>query len=58
MTFVDGVCYYSLEQDEMLRKWNREERQRLISKMIAAKQGGEKAEKKLSEHDEEYHCED
>jgi len=57
MTFVDGICYYSLEKDETLRKYIREERQRLINKMIAAKQAGEKTEKKVSIVEEEYHCE-
>jgi hypothetical protein len=31
---------------------------RIIQKMILAKQNGEKAEKKVSEIDVDYHCED
>lgn len=58
MTFVDGICYYSTTEDELLRKSIQEERQRIIFKMIAAKQAGEKTEKKVSEIDENYHCED
>lgn len=58
MTFVDGICYYSLIQDEALRINIKTERQRLINKMIAAKLAGEKAEHKVSKIDENYHCED
>ena len=58
MTFVDGICYYSIAQDEVLRTNIQAERQRLINKMIAAKQAGEKTEHKVSFIDENYHCED
>ncbi|MES2726556.1 MAG: amidohydrolase family protein [Bacteroidota bacterium] len=58
MTFVDGICYYSLSQDEAQRKTNQTERQRIINKMIAAKQAGEKTEHRVSSLDENYHCED
>jgi imidazolonepropionase-like amidohydrolase len=58
MTFVDGICYYSIAQDEVLRANFQAERQRLINKMIAAKQAGEKTEHKISFIDENYHCED
>jgi hypothetical protein len=58
MTFVDGICYYSIAQDEVLRANIQAERQRLINKMIAAKQAGEKTEHKVSFIDENYHCED
>jgi imidazolonepropionase-like amidohydrolase len=56
MTWVDGACYYSVEKDEAMRVYVREERQRLINKMIAAKQAGEKTEKRNSVHDEEQDC--
>ena len=58
MTFVDGICYFSIAQDEALRITIKTERQRLINKMIAAKQAGEKTEHKVSFIDENYHCED
>ncbi len=58
MTFVDGICYYSLSQDEAQRKALQMERQRIINKMIAAKQAGEKTEHRVSSIDENYHCED
>ena len=57
-TFVDGICYYSLEKDEILRAQIKQERQRIINKMMAAKQAGEKTEKKISAIDLDYHCED
>jgi imidazolonepropionase-like amidohydrolase len=58
MTYVDGICYYSVVQDEILRANIKAERQRLINKMIIAKQAGEKTEHKVSTIDENYHCED
>lgn len=58
MTFVDGICLYSLEQDKLLQEQVKQERQRIIQKMIAAKRNGEKTEKKISKPEENYHCED
>lgn len=57
-TFVDGTCYYSMEKDKELRDELKKERQRLIPKMIMAKQNGEKVEKRVSRDEENYHCED
>lgn len=39
-TFVDGIAYFDLERDQRLREELRQERQRLIQKMLAEK--GEK----------------
>jgi imidazolonepropionase-like amidohydrolase len=58
MTLVDGICFYSLEGDKQLRERERQERQRIIQKMIQAKRNGEKTEKKISKPEENYHCED
>jgi len=55
-TFVDGICFFSLEKDKLLRDELKKERQRLIQKLISAKQNGEKVEKKVSHDEEEYHC--
>ena len=55
-TFVDGICYFSLEKDKQLREENKTERQRLIQKLLSAKQNGERVEKKVSQETEEYHC--
>jgi imidazolonepropionase-like amidohydrolase len=58
MTLVDGVCYFDRKKDLLQRERIQQERMRLIQKMILAKQNGEKAEKKVSEIDVDYHCED
>ncbi len=58
MTLVDGRIMYSKQTDEQLRAEIRETRQRIIQKMIAAKRNGEKAEKKISKPQDEYHCND
>jgi len=55
-TFVDGACFFSREKDQLLREEIRKERQRLIQKLISAKQNGERVEKKVSQQEEEYHC--
>jgi hypothetical protein len=56
MTFVDGICYYSLEKDKELRMLIKKERERIIQKMILAKQKGEKTAKHVSAPDIDYHC--
>jgi len=56
LTLVDGICYYSIEKDKALRNDILLERQRIIQKMILAKQNGEKVEKKVSVDDPDYHC--
>ena len=55
-TYVDGVCYWDVEQDELLRKANAIERNRLIQKMIKAKEGGAKTQKVKLPEDKHYHC--
>jgi len=57
-TFVDGACYFSLEEDLKMRQENQKERNRLIQKMIALKKQGFKTQKQISKQDENYHCED
>lgn len=39
-TFVDGIAYFDLETDQQLRTELKQERQRLIQKMLQAKQSG------------------
>lgn len=58
MTFVDGICYFSREKDAESRKAIQAERQRLIQKMIKAREKGEKGGKHVSEPDPDYHCDD
>jgi imidazolonepropionase-like amidohydrolase len=57
-TFVDGACYFSLEEDLKMRQTNQQDRNRLIQKMIALKKQGFKTQKQISKQDENYHCED
>lgn len=57
-TLVDGRIEYSLQQDEKMRQGIRAERERIIQLMVKAKQKGEKAEKKMSKPQDEYHCDD
>lgn len=58
MTLVDGMCLYSIDKDKQLREELKQERERIIQKMIAAKRSGEKTEKKVSKPQDEYHCND
>ena len=37
---IDGTIYYDVERDMMLRKHIREERNRLVQKMLAEKKSG------------------
>ncbi len=57
-TFVDGICYFSIETDAKLRTAVKQERNRIVQKMIALKQQGIKTQKQISIPDENYHCED
>jgi hypothetical protein len=41
-TIVDGIIYYDIERDKILRSEIVKERARLIQKMLAAKKTGEK----------------
>ncbi|MFN4084128.1 MAG: amidohydrolase family protein [Bacteroidia bacterium] len=58
LTMVDGMMLFSIEQDKQKRIEIRNERERIIKKMIEAKRKGEKTEVKVSEPDPDYHCED
>ncbi|QMU31254.1 amidohydrolase family protein [Adhaeribacter radiodurans] len=58
-TFVDGTLYYDLEIDKQLRLERDKERQRLIQKMLAAKQSGEPTQPApVTRKGEVKHCED
>jgi imidazolonepropionase-like amidohydrolase len=53
-TFVDGICYFSLEQDAILRESIQKERSRLIQLMLES--GDEKKQKPKMKEDRHYHC--
>lgn len=55
-TFVDGVCYFDLERDKELREEIKKERNRIIQKMIKAKQAGEETQKAEKKEEKLYHC--
>ena len=55
-TYVDGRCYFSLENDQELRARNKAERQRLIQKMLSEKDAGKPTQKVKPEHHILYHC--
>lgn len=57
MTFVDGICFYDMKKDEVMRKEIAAERNRLILKMLAAKKSGEKTQQPSGAEEEIYHCE-
>jgi len=55
-TYVDGRCYYSLENDRELRDRNQEERARLIQKMLQKKNKGKSTQKIPKEKHHHHHC--
>lgn len=55
-TFVDGICYYDREKENLLRDQVQEERSRLIKKMIEAKKNGEPTQKGGGRQRRNYHC--
>ncbi len=55
-TFVDGICYFDIERDKILRDKLQEERMRLIKKMIEAKKKGEPTQKAASPRKRLFHC--
>ncbi len=57
-TYVDGRCYFDIEQDETMRKEISAERNRLIQKMLDAKAGGAKTQKALMKKQHLWHCDD
>ena len=57
-TYVDGVCYYDINKDQVLRQGIQEERNRLIQKMLLAKQGGSATQEPMSAKRRHYHCND
>ena len=54
-TFVDGILYFDMEKDSMMRKEIAKERARIIQKMLEAKQSGEKTQKP-AKRERRYSC--
>ena len=57
-TIVDGIVYYDIEKDKLLRESIAKERARLIQKMIGAKKGGEKTAPASPSFRERNYCEE
>ena len=56
-TIVDGIIYFDIKEDMERRDMVREERNRLIQKMVGAKKAGKPTSKRSSKLDMEVHCE-
>ncbi|MBP9142185.1 MAG: amidohydrolase family protein [Chitinophagales bacterium] len=57
-TYVDGVCYFDIERDKQLREKINMERNRIVQKMLKAKNEGEQTQKGGSPTQKMYHCDD
>jgi hypothetical protein len=57
MTLVDGIIFYSEQQDSLKLDWIQKERTRLINAMIQAKQNGAPTQKVAIIYDLEWECE-
>lgn len=57
-TIVDGIIYFDLQKDSMMREQLQQERNRLIQKMIAAKKQGAKTTPATVTFDQMNECED
>ncbi len=55
-TFIDGICYYDAEKNEIINKQIQAERIRLINKMIEAKKNGEATQSAKPNKKPHYHC--
>ncbi len=55
-TYIDGACYFNLEEDEKAREAFAAERERIIQKMEAAKNGGASTRKPQPKTPHHFHC--
>jgi imidazolonepropionase-like amidohydrolase len=55
-TWVDGALLYDRAEDARRRDWLRQERARLVQKLLQTKKGGEGAERPTAARREHYHC--
>lgn len=57
-TYVDGVKYFDLAQDERMRAALQEERHQLVQKMMQAGEKGERTQPMRGRRGRHYHCDD
>lgn len=57
-TIIEGAVYFDLDRDQQLRKEVREERARLISKMLSVKKEGGETQKSPGRQPQDFHCDD
>ncbi|MBP7821733.1 MAG: amidohydrolase family protein [Saprospiraceae bacterium] len=57
-TFVDGIRYFDINRDILLRKQIQNEKSRIIEKMIDAKKSGSNTQPAASKPTIYYHCDD
>jgi imidazolonepropionase-like amidohydrolase len=55
-TFIDGVLFYDIREQEMLRKRNEKERARIIASMLEATKNGEPTTTYILKRQPLYHC--
>ncbi len=55
-TYVDGKLYFDLENDRILQQRNKNERARLIQKMLIQKENGVPTQEVKAEQQKLYHC--
>jgi imidazolonepropionase-like amidohydrolase len=55
-TYVDGKLYFDLENDRILQQRNKNERARLIQKMLIQKENGVPTQEVKAEQQTLYHC--
>lgn len=57
-TFIDGVCLFDRVRDEQQREVIRQERNRLIQKLLSAKAAGKPTQPAIYQKKKHYHCGD
>lgn len=55
-TYIDGTCYFSMDEDEKAREALAAERERIIQKMEDAKNGGASTRKPQPKSPHHFHC--
>ena len=57
-TIIEGAVYFNLDRDQQLRKEVREERARLMNKMLNVKKEGGTTQKSGGHQQQDFHCDD